>query len=301
LVSVPADLSGERRAVSAATAPARTQVTAITFDFANTLVPVDRRAFRAVVAHTASAVADACRIDDQAAFLAAWDEERDRQFREDVPAGREVDLVQRVARVLARLRGLPPPPLDGRWDDAAALARSTVSERDLIVEHYTGSFIHAMPPPSGVSPLLTRLAGRGLRLGIVSNWPLAATIDRYVAAAGWAPLLQAVVVSQRVGAIKPQLAIFAAAQRELGVPGSGILHVGDDWMADIVGAKRAGWLACFLRDQPQDWPRQPVEAADDVRADLEIRHLAQLEAALDRLLVQRAAGGGPARASRRLP
>lgn len=73
---------------AAATAPIR----AVTFDFANTLVPVDRRGFRAVVQLTVDGTAAVCGIADRAAFLVAWDEERDRQFREDVPAGREVDL-----------------------------------------------------------------------------------------------------------------------------------------------------------------------------------------------------------------
>jgi FMN phosphatase YigB (HAD superfamily) len=263
--------------------PAGAEIAAITFDFANTLVPVDRRGFRAVVSRAVADVADTCRISDQAAFLAAWDEERDRQFHEDVPAGREVDLTQRVARVLARLRGLAPPPADQRWDDAAAYGRSSAEERALVVDRYAASFIHAMPPPAGVGGLLERLARQGYRLGIVSNWPLAVTIERYVAAAGWSPLLQAVVVSQRVGAIKPQRAIFAAAEQELGVAAPGILHVGDDWMADVVGAKRAGWLACFLRDQPQDWPRQAIEDAAGVQPDLEIRHLDDLEASLAEL------------------
>jgi HAD superfamily hydrolase (TIGR01509 family) len=253
---------------------------AVTFDFANTLVPVDRRGFKAVVERTAAEVATACGIHDQAAFVAAWDEERERQFREDVPAGREVDLAQRVARVLARLRGVAPPPVEGRWDDAAASARSSSWERALIVDRYTAAFIHAMPPPTGVGPLLERLANDGLRLGILSNWPLSVTIERYVEAAGWAGLFQAVVVSERVGAIKPQARIFAVAEQELGVPGRSILHVGDDWMADIVGAKRAGWRACFLRDQPQDWPRQAIDRSVDVRPDLEIGHLDELEASM---------------------
>ena len=46
---------------------------------------------------------------------------------------------------------------------------------------------------------------------------------------------------QRVGTIKPHPAIFAAAREALGSPPPGaILHVGDDWAADVVGAKRAG-------------------------------------------------------------
>jgi putative hydrolase of the HAD superfamily len=96
-------------------------------------------------------------------------------------------------------------------------------------------------------------------------------------------LLRAVIVSQRVGAIKPQPAIFTAAERELGVEPGEILHVGDDWMADIVGAKRAGWLACYLQDQAQDWPRQAVADAAGIAADIEIRQLSELEPALERL------------------
>ena len=38
---------------------------------------------------------------------AAWAEERERQFREEVPQFREVDLALRVVRILARLRGMP--------------------------------------------------------------------------------------------------------------------------------------------------------------------------------------------------
>lgn len=149
-----------------------------------------------------------------------------------------------------------------------------------MVDLYSRSFIHAMPAPPEVGPLLERLAGHGLRLGVISNWPLSVTIERYVEAAGWAPLLAAVVVSERVGVIKPHPAIFAVAEKELGVPGPCILHVGDDFMADIVGAKRAGWRACYLRDQPQDWPRQAVDAGSRETADLVIDGLDQLEAGL---------------------
>ena len=267
-------LAGPIRAASAG------PIRAVTFDFANTLVPVDRRGFRAVVERTVDGSAAACGIGDRAAFLVAWDEERDRQFREEVPAGREVDLVERVGRVLARCRGMAPPHVDERWDDAAATALSSEAERALVVDGYTRSFIHAMPAPPAVGPLLSRLAGRGLRLGLISNWPLSVTIERYVAEAGWASLLHAVVVSQRVGVIKPHPAIFRVAEQELGVPGTAIVHVGDDWMADVVGAKRAGWRACYLRDQPQDWPRQPAEPDAGIEADLTIERLDQLEAHL---------------------
>ena len=79
------------------------------------------------------------------------------------------------------------------------------------MEVYSAAFIDALPPPPGRAELLARLAAR-YRVAILSNWPLAVTIDRYADAAGWSPSLAAIVVSQRVGTIKPQPAIFAAAR-----------------------------------------------------------------------------------------
>ncbi|HEY7827668.1 MAG TPA: hypothetical protein VIB99_05510, partial [Candidatus Limnocylindrales bacterium] len=85
------------------------RVSAITFDFGNTLVPVGRAELAAVVEEMTQVVVAACGPFDLAAFRAAWAEERDRQFTEDVPEGREVELDRRTVRVLARLRGMPRP------------------------------------------------------------------------------------------------------------------------------------------------------------------------------------------------
>ncbi len=259
---------------------------AISFDFGNTLVPVRRADLRTVVERTTIAVADRCGPFDHAAFAAAWAEERDRQFAEDVPAMREVDLTQRVARVLARMRGMATPGPAERWDDAAAAGLSSAAEIAFAVDVYSAAFVESLPPPDEVGPLLARLADRYV-LAICSNWPLAATIDRYVAAAGWAPHLRAVVVSQRVGTIKPDPRIFRVVEAEIGVAGPDILHVGDDWAADVVGAKRAGWGAAWLRDRPVDSPLPSSSppgtghaGADGIVPDLELERLLDLEAAL---------------------
>lgn len=259
------------------------RVETITFDFGNTLVPVDRAGLQGVVERTAAAVAGRAEGITVEAFLAAWAEERDRQFREEIPRFREVDISQRLVRVLARLRGMAPPPPDRPWDDEAAAGLSARDEIAFATDAYSRSFVAAMPPPPAVDPLLARLATR-YRLGILSNWPLGVTIDRYLEAAGWDRHLAAVVVSQREGAIKPHPAIFRAMEAALGIgeaERSRILHVGDDWAADVVGAKRAGWLAAYLRTRPEDSPLPSSERDDSVEADLEVASLGALEAALD--------------------
>jgi putative hydrolase of the HAD superfamily len=255
----------------------------ITLDFGNTLVPVSAAGLRGVVAHTAAAIADGLGPFDADEVLRAWGEERERQFREEVPQFREVDLAQRVVRILARLRGMAQPTPDRRWDDAAAARCSTPDEVSWAVEVYSQGFVASLPPAPAAGALLERLAG-SYRLGILSNWPLAATIDRYVEAAGWAPHLAAVVVSQRVGTIKPHPAIFAAARTALGDPEpSEILHVGDDWAADVVGAKRAGWRAAWLATRPADSPLPGSERDNSAEADLVIHDLAELETGAGRL------------------
>jgi HAD superfamily hydrolase (TIGR01549 family) len=253
---------------------------AITFDFGNTLVPVGREDLRRAVELTADRIVARSGPFSRDAFLAAWAQERERQFAEEVPAFREVDIAQRFVRVFARLRGLASPPPGDRWDDEEAAARSTAEEIVSAVDAYVEGFVATIPPPPTVRPLLERLARR-YRLGVLSNWPLAATIDRYVEAASWAPYLSAVVVSERVGTIKPHPAMFRDAEAKLGgLEPRTILHVGDDWVGDVVGAKRAGWNAAYLHGRPDGSPLPLSERDDEVHPDLELDRLTDLEAHL---------------------
>ena len=262
----------------------RPPLVAITFDFGNTLVPVDRAALEAVVGALADASADRFGVSRDG-FLAAWGEERVRQFREEIPRFRETDLTVRLRRVLARLRGMALPAADEAWDDAAAVTWSTAAEIDVGLDVYSRAFVAGIPPDPEVGALLARLAGR-YRLGILSNWPLAITIDRYAGAAGWTPHLAAIVVSERVGTIKPHPAMFRAAEAALTPAGApplapgAILHVGDDWAADVLGAHAAGWRMVYLRARPADSPLPGSEPDDRAEPDLVIDRLADLEAAL---------------------
>jgi HAD superfamily hydrolase (TIGR01509 family) len=258
-------------------------IKAVTLDFGNTLVPVPAGGLHDVVTLTATGMAERLGPFPVDAVLRAWAEERERQFREEVPQFREVDLAQRVVRILARLRGMAPPPAETRWDDDAAARLTAPDEVDWAVDTYSRAFVDSLPPAPAATAVIVALA-RTRRVGILSNWPLAATIDRYCEAAGWMPYLAAVVVSQRVGAIKPHPAIFAAARTALGDPDADtILHVGDDWAADVVGAKRAGWHAAWLAERPADSPLPGSRRDATVVADLELGSLEELVAAVDGL------------------
>lgn len=255
-------------------------IRAVTLDFGNTLVPVGRAALRDVVDRTARAACRELDLGTPAEFLAAWADERERQFREEVPLGREVDLPQRTRRVLARLRGMAPPAPDERWDDATADGRSTPAEVATIVDAYSDAFVALVDAPPESGRLIERLGGRGFLVAILSNWPLAATIDRFAAAAGWMPGLAGIFVSQRIGTIKPHAAIFDHARSALAVDARSILHVGDDWAADIEGALGAGWRAAYLVDHQADTPLPTSARSGDVSPDVELERLVDLDECL---------------------
>jgi putative hydrolase of the HAD superfamily len=89
-----------------------------------------------------------------------------------------------------------------------------------------------------VFPTLEHLAGRGLKLGIISNWddrlrPLLASLNltRHFSSP---------VISCEVGATKPDARLFAQAAHELGVTPGEMLHVGDSLAMDVVGAEGIG-------------------------------------------------------------
>lgn len=279
-------MPAERRTVTAG----RLSVRAITLDFGNTLVRVSRDGLRAVVEDTADALLARHLVPDHDWFLRTWAEERERQFREEVPEFREPDIPHRAARVLARARGVQSPPPEARWDDAAAAALVPTDEVAALVEAYSRAFLARIAPVEDAGATLERLAGRGFALAILSNWPLASTIDRFAEAQGWTQHLRAIVVSERVGTIKPHVGIFQAAASALEMTAErapAILHVGDDWAADVVGASRAGWRTAYLRDRQHDTPLPTSTRADaagvgpPVVADLEIDELAELDALVD--------------------
>lgn len=263
-------------------------VRVVSFDFGNTLVPVDRAGLERVVARMARAVAGRAVAGGAGtfsveAFLRCWDEERERQLAEALAERRELDLRERIRRVLGRLRGATVP-VDGRsWDEALLRRLVPPDEEAAALEAYTAAFVALLPPRAGADGVLERVA-RGRRLAVVSNWPHAPTIDRYVAAHGWDRFVSIVIVSDRVGAIKPDVAIFRAAEAALGLgpaDRSTILHVGDDPLADVAGAKGAGWLAAYLRSRPEDSPLPLGVAAGGIAPDLELASLDELPPRLE--------------------
>jgi putative hydrolase of the HAD superfamily len=97
-----------------------------------------------------------------------------------------------------------------------------------------------------VPSLLERLAQR-YRLAVVSNTHSAKAVQDHLRAMGVGPYFSAIVTSIEFGRRKPDPSIFAHALNLTGGSPEAAIHVGDSFVADYLGASRAG-LSCLLID-----------------------------------------------------
>ncbi len=100
-----------------------------------------------------------------------------------------------------------------------------------------------------VRPALQRLRDR-YRLFALSNGN--ADLER----CGIAELFDGHITARAAGAAKPDARIFARLLAEAGAAAHEVLHVGDDPLADVVGAQRAGLHSVWLNREARAWPAQ---------------------------------------------
>ena len=99
-----------------------------------------------------------------------------------------------------------------------------------------------------VRPSLLRLRAR-YRLFALSNGN--ADLQR----CGIADLFAGHVTASAAGAAKPDARIFAHLVQMTGVEPHRVLHIGDDPLADVVGATQAGMQAVWLNREARQWPQ----------------------------------------------
>jgi putative hydrolase of the HAD superfamily len=98
-----------------------------------------------------------------------------------------------------------------------------------------------------VRPSLIRLHSR-YRLFALSNGN--ADLKR----CGIADLFAGHITASAAGAAKPDARMYAALLKMAGVEAARVLHIGDDPVADVVGATRAGMQAVWLNREAREWP-----------------------------------------------
>jgi HAD superfamily hydrolase (TIGR01509 family) len=115
----------------------------------------------------------------------------------------------------------------------------------------------------GVIDGLGAFKAMGLQLAVVSNSD--GTVEQGLIEAGLRPYFDIVVDSALVGFSKPDPRIFQHALAVSGADPSHVLHVGDMYHADVVGARQAGLYALLL-DPFNDWGDVDCERIPDLSA-----------------------------------
>src|SRR5215471_10266152 len=194
----------------------------------------------------------------------------------------------------------------GRW-----LARAWQQHRDVPVSQHVGNILQTLDPtlphrvtpkllsalidayaspmlqvPPAVDPgarrALETLARRGLTLGVVSNTMRTpgSVLKQIFDRAGFLAPLKVLTFSDECGIRKPDPEIFRRTLRQMGVAPEDAVHVGDDPILDVEGARAAGMAV--IQVTPDGRATAPV------KPDLVISGLRDLPAALERLTATRA-------------
>jgi putative hydrolase of the HAD superfamily len=120
-------------------------------------------------------------------------------------------------------------------------------------------------PVPGMNELARELAGRGVRLAVLSNSE--GRLAELLRELGLAAPFAAIVDSGVVGVAKPDLRIFAHTLAALGAPAGAVaIHVGDSWAADVVGARGVGWRAVWFGEGARPVADPLIASAGDAAA-----------------------------------
>jgi len=235
------------------TLPTR-QIKALCFDYCNTLVEYGRRQIAdqySTLGDLLSELFGACDRD-------RLQEIRDKQALAPYSNGfRENDPREISEELITELYGVAP--------------EEEHVERIMRTRYET--FVKAITLDENVLRLLTRLSER-YRLSLISNYPCSRSIRDSLEKIGLSGMFASVVISADVGYIKPDGRPFESLTSELGLSPSQCVLIGDNWLADVQGAKRAGMYAIHLK---QHVPYERFESSqEDHDPDASIGHIEEL-------------------------
>jgi putative hydrolase of the HAD superfamily len=110
-----------------------------------------------------------------------------------------------------------------------------------------------------VHETLSAFRDAGLKLGILSDFPLPNKLRNLKLDGLW----DAALCSEEIGHLKPSPVPFLELEKQLGVPASRLLYVGNSARYDVRGAKNAGMKAALI----SPWLKPKQSAADFVFTD----------------------------------
>ncbi len=133
----------------------------------------------------------------------------------------------------------------GETCDDARLARITAAYRSAYQSNWTVL--------AGARELLGEIRARGARIAIVTNNIVSEQVAK-LKRLELDGLVDTLVVSEAVGASKPDARIFTHALAEVGALAEDAVMLGDNWKADVEGAVAAGIRAVWFNPRRQTRP-----------------------------------------------
>ncbi|MFN8521677.1 MAG: HAD family hydrolase [Chloroflexota bacterium] len=218
-----------------------TVVRALLFDFFGTLVAYSPSRTEQGYERTHRLLAERGVDIAYSDFLDHWVAASEELDRWSAAEGREYGMPQVAEGFLRRVgRDGADEALSG------SLWRSYLDEWNVGVRH-----------DPRVAPFIRDLANR-YPLGVVTNTHHAPLVWGHLRAMGLDEVFRTVVTSVEVGRPKPHRAVFDAAVEAIGVPAGETMYVGDSYVADYLGATRAGLRALLIDPRRES----PVPARD---------------------------------------
>lgn len=210
----------------------------VTFDCAQTLVHVDWNPARLAVECAGGLGLPIDPIEGGAQYhrllVAGWDDFRRANLSRD-PAVTDAHWRHLTQDWVAAMGG------DPAWVDPLV----EEAERRLF-----GPDTDVFRVYADVVPTLDALRERGYRLAIVSNWDL--SLHRVLGMFELTNYFDVVTASLEVGVEKPDRGIFDLTLKSMRTRADETLHVGDNPVDDLQGAREAGLRALLIdRNQPQ--------------------------------------------------
>ena len=229
-------------------------VKAIVFDLGNTLIefgPRQMRHHNAALAQTFLRMFGTCDVERLAAIrdkqLVAPDE---NNFKENDSRTLAIEMVQKLYNI-------------------------TPSEEqiNILLDARNKAFIDEVELPDNVLPLLKNLS-KHYRIALISNYPRGKSIRGALSKIGLLDKFEAIIVSGEVGYVKPHPYPFEAMLNLLKLNAPQCIYVGDNWLADIQGAKRIGMQAIYTT---QYEPYEKITPSDgDYQPDARISRIEEL-------------------------
>lgn len=241
---------------------------AVVFDYGSTLIEFAPTELARCDTAMAEAVTARFGPHDPGRFRQLRAADRARPFLGDPPSYLETPLEMLARGLVQALYDTEPSN-----DDVIAISSA---RRD--------TFVAIVTKPDYLDTLLTALKDR-YALGVLSNYPDGEAIRGSMDRLGIGRHFEAVAVSGDIGVVKPHPRAFSTICKQLDVAPERALYVGDNWLADVQGAKRAGMRA-VLTTQFQT-PEPPERREGDVEPDAIVGHLTELAP-----LLLGGAGGG---------